>query len=69
MATTKFHKNGKVSINGLTQLEYDILWECLSRCKDCMEWEDEFDAAYDGERFLWQIENREEFETLKKLEI
>ena len=69
MARTNFNKNGTVSITGLTKNQWDILWECLSRCQDVMQWNDEAGYAEDGDNFLWRIEDREEYETLKNLTI
>lgn len=69
MAKTKFNKNGTISIVGLTVDEFDILAECLSRCKDVMKWDEEAGYAEDGDNFLWRIEDRKEYETLQNLSI
>lgn len=69
MARTRFLKNGTVSITGLTQDEYSVLWECVSRCKDVMKWDDNEGYACDGDNFLWMIDNRKEYDTLQNLDI
>ena len=69
MAKIRCSKNGTMSINGLTKDEYYVLSDCLWHCKDAMKWDDEMGMACDGERFLWEIDDKKEFETLMKLEI
>lgn len=69
MARTKFNKNGTVTIIGLTQGEWDMLQECLSRCQDVMSWDEDVGYAEDGDNFLWRIDDRKEYETLKNMRI
>ncbi len=66
MAQTRFRKDKKVTIT-LSMDEYDVLWECLSRCKDCMDWDEESGTANDNENFLWEIDDKKKYETLKNL--
>ena len=68
MANTKYCKDGKVTIT-LTKDEYNILWECLSRCQDCMRWNELEGVANDGEGFLWEIDDYNDYRILKDLEI
>jgi len=69
MARTKFNKNGTVTIIGLTQGEWYMLQECLSRCQDVMSWDEDAGYAEDGDNFLWRIDDRKEYETLKNMRI
>lgn len=68
MAHTDY-KNGRVSIIGLTEDEYSILYDCLQRCKYVMVWDENRGVADDGDNFLWEIDDRKEFDTLQNLEI
>lgn len=69
MAKTRVSKNGKVTISGLTSGEYCILCDCVSRCKEAMQWDDEALEASDGERFFWSGMSIEELSVLQNLEI
>lgn len=68
MANTKYRKDGKIILT-LTEDEYNILWECLSRCQDCMRWDEENGVASDCDSFLWEIDDKNEFRTLQGLSI
>lgn len=69
MATTKFRKDGRVSITGLTEKEYDMICECVNRCQMYIGWDETEGCASDGGDFIWVIDDRQDFDTLQNLNI